>query len=97
MGIPLNREMHNENNIDEKSGLLSLIHLSASSSSLTSSITKSYGSLVDNCHQAVKYFWNRSKQVGIVIKLFTLSQEYNITINKNIYFKTCAKQRMLWA
>lgn len=63
MRVPPDIEVHMADTVNEKTGLLSPINLSASSSSLTSSISKSYGSLVDNCHQAVKSFWNRSKQV----------------------------------
>ena len=63
MRVPPDIKIHMADNVNEKTGLLSPINLSASTSSLTSSISKSYGSLVENCQQAVKSFWNRSKQV----------------------------------
>lgn len=57
-------ETHMTDKVNEKTGLLGPINKSGSSSSVGSNKTnKSYGSLVDNCQQAVKSFWNRSRQV----------------------------------
>lgn len=84
----------NDYELSEKTGLLSSLNKSVSSSSLTSSITKSYGSLVDNCQQAVKSFWNRSLQVWEFLKknLPSISAIFSVILFNKI--QICYKKKL---